>query len=624
MEQQGGSTFQEFHLDETTNVLQIENLKFFDNEKINGIAYHPTQNLIYGVLLGDPYRLCRIDANYQLEVIRELPLPKDMLFVSGDVSPDERYLVLIGYNPDVSTNYLALIDLEDGNFTTTVVPATTTSSEHRTVYCADIAFHPTTGKLYGFDHLSGRIITIDLSEHEIDNTSYPVTDVVKGNVPSIFFTAFGELYGVGAPNAGYATNRNFYHFDVGSGEVTLLEQLNYEGNQDACSCPFKVKLLNRVSVRQASACTELSFEFTLINRTDRVQTGLRLSDTFPNSLLIKSIAPLPFTGEIISGIGSNILDIHNIELPIGVHQLQIVVKVGENTPYLDEFNVAYLEGLVWNSNEELKTIPSDDPETAVPNDPTYFAIRPLSVNFAEAEVFICPDSSIWLQPNLPGQVNYQWSTGETAPTIVVHAPGIYAVTVASPCEQAVGEVLVSSSSVEVELGPDLQLERGQQWEIEPQIQSTSGIQSYFWASSGNEALECSTCSTLAVTAIQNEEISLQVLNENGCPANDILSIQVKEFGVYAPTAFSPNGDQINDIFYLQSRQDYTIQNFRIFDRWGGLVFYSPNGTTNSSRIGWNGEAQGKAVAIGVYVWMAEIINLLGESQLISGEVTVVR
>ncbi len=624
LEQQGGTTFQEFFLDEGNNTLAIENLIFFDHLQINGIAYHPTQNLIYGVLLGDPYRLCRIDADYELEVIRDLPLPEDMLFVSGDISPDERYLVLLGYNPDVSTNLIALVNLTDGNFTTTVVPITTTSSDHTTVYCADIAFHPTTGQLYGFDHLSGRVITIDLNQNIIDNSTYPPTEVVRGNVPSIFFTALGKLYGVGAANGDYGSSRNFYHFDVGSGEVTILEELNYEGNQDACSCPFKVKLLNRVSTRRTAACTEVSFTFTLMNRTDRIQTDLRLSDTLPASMTIKEISPLPFAGEIVSGIGANILEINDIKMPIGVDSFRIIVEVAENAPDENVYNYAYLEGLIDDSIEGLKTITSDDPETAVPNDPTYFAIRPMSVYFAETERFLCPDSTIRLQPSLPDQVDFVWSTGETTTSILVNAPGLYTVTVSSPCEQSIGEVQVSNSLIQVDLGADLVIERGQRVELAPEIQSTAGVRSYFWAALSPEALNCNSCATLNIRPLATTDIFLQVMNQDGCRATDELNIRVKDFSVYAPTAFSPNGDQINDIFYLQSHQDYAIHNFRIFDRWGGLVFYSADGTTNSSRIGWNGNRQGQAVTMGVYVWMAEVVDLLGESHLISGEVTVVR
>ncbi|MCB0628103.1 MAG: hypothetical protein KDD15_00170, partial [Lewinella sp.] len=394
LEQQGGTMFQEMFLDPQTNALETIDLQFYNSKKINGIAYHPTQNLIYGVLLGEKYRLCRIDAQYQLEIIKELPLPEDMLFVSGDVSPDERYLVLLGFNRDENTNLIALVDLTTPDFPTRLLETTTTDPVVNAIYCADIAFHPTNGRLFGFDHLSGRLITIDIQKKQIDNTTYPPSEVLQGNVPSIFFNAQGELYGVGSTQPGYTTNRNFYHFDVGNGAVQLLEELSFETNQDGCSCPFKVKLLNRVSERQAFPCAELTFQFTIINRTNRLQPDLNFTDTFPDYMRVLEISPLPFPGEIVSGAGSNVIDIRAIQLPVGVDSFEVRVMVGQNASRTNVYNAAHLDGVIYQEENTPRHIISDDPETPQPNDPTWFFVEPLRVTFPESEVFFCENSTV--------------------------------------------------------------------------------------------------------------------------------------------------------------------------------------------------------------------------------------
>lgn len=624
MEEQGGTSFQELFIDSLNGRLESMDLQFYPGVKINGIAYHPSQNLIYGVLLGKTYRLCRIDGQHQMTILRELPLPENLLFVSGDVSPDERYLVLLGYSPDEPSNMAALIDLTDPDFPTRLIPLTTTSPEHKKIYCADIAFHPTTDRLFGFDDLTDRIITIDLENGMIDNTSYPSTSILRGNVPSIFFDAWGHLYGIGVPDNSYAANRNFYYFDVEDGSVSLRDQLNVESNQDACSCPFKVKLLNRVSSRKAAACTELTFEFTLINRTDRIQRGVTFTDTFPSYTRIRRVEPLPFSGQIVSGTGTNQLEIRNIELPVGSSTFSITLEVLRDAPLTTVLNTAYLDGILLDDLEASVQIHSDDPETPRPEDPTYFAIGPLDVSFPQSEFFICPDSTLEIQAIGPQDAEYRWDTGTLSPSLTVSAPGSYRVTVSSGCETAMGVITVSPSQIQLDLGKERLVEKGQALEILPETTSTSRIHSYSWSSPSPRELQCQHCDRQLITPYRDTELGLQVMNEDGCVATDVVKIRVTDFGLFAPNAFSPNGDQINDVFYLQSRQEYTIRSMRIFDRWGSLVYRSLESHTNQTTAGWDGRSRGQLLRAGVYIWTAEIISLSGKTVQLSGEVNLIR
>lgn len=624
LEEQGGTTFQEVIFDPDSEIPNTQDLKFFPNVKINGIAYHPTQNLIYGVLLGNSYRLCRIDAQYKLEIIRELPLPEQMLFVSGDVSPDERYLVLLGYSPDEATNIIALVDLTDPSFPTQLLQASTTDPETSLIYCADIAFHPTNGQLFGFDHLSGRLITIDLRTKVIDNTNYPPTEILRGNVPSIFFNARGELYGVGSPSQSYATNRNFYHFNVADGSVTLLGKLDFESNQDGCSCPYQVKLLNRVSTRRAVPCTELIFTFTLINRTDREQTNLTFRDTFPDYLRIEEIRPLPFKGDIVRGKGDHVLVLEGIDLPIGRDSFTVRVSVDPSAPMTSVENSAYLDGVIYQEETTPRTIPSDDPETPRPEDPTRFSIETLRVNFLTDQVFLCPNGRVELKPDLPNGLEYKWSTGVETPRLIVEKPGTYAVTVTTPCNEAAGSIDVINSGIKLELGPDLIVERGEAVELQPVIQSTSRISTFLWHSEREGGELCATCTGQAFTARQDDVVSLQVTDENGCSSLDALNIKIRPFDLFVPTAFSPNNDGINDHFFLQSRRSYNIRHFRIFDRWGSLLYARRDIFTNEAEAGWDGRSRNRMLRNGVYIWMAEVVNFAGDVEIVKGEVSLIR
>ena len=74
--------------------------------------------------------------------------------------------------------------------------------------------------------------------------------------------------------------------------------------------------------------------------------------------------------------------------------------------------------------------------------------------------------------------------------------------------------------------------------------------------------------------------------------------------IHFPTAFTPNGDGLNDVFTGKSDLINTIE-VRIFNRWGELIFF-----TNSLDEGWNGMYKGQPVQEGTYVYRAEFTDHL--------------
>jgi gliding motility-associated-like protein len=86
-----------------------------------------------------------------------------------------------------------------------------------------------------------------------------------------------------------------------------------------------------------------------------------------------------------------------------------------------------------------------------------------------------------------------------------------------------------------------------------------------------------------------------------------------------PTAFSPNGDGLNDVFRIITNGEYLIERFSVYDRWGGEIYV---GTGNSAK--WDGTIAGKPADIGDYYYY--IIYTCGASGQLSkkGEVTLVR
>ena len=116
------------------------------------------------------------------------------------------------------------------------------------------------------------------------------------------------------------------------------------------------------------------------------------------------------------------------------------------------------------------------------------------------------------------------------------------------------------------------------------------------------------------------EYLIDIADSHTCITTDTLLMQVlKKPGYYLPTAFTPNGDGLNDIArpYLVGMKG--LKNFSVFNRWGQLVFY-----TTKEGEGWNGKYNGEDLDTGVYIWMLEFYdnsNLLINKK---GTITIIR
>lgn len=88
---------------------------------------------------------------------------------------------------------------------------------------------------------------------------------------------------------------------------------------------------------------------------------------------------------------------------------------------------------------------------------------------------------------------------------------------------------------------------------------------------------------------------------------------------FIPTAFSPNGDGSNEVYYLHGLDGATKMEFIIYNRWGQQVF-----ATTDPTQGWDGNTGGKANPSGVYAYMLKVEQLDGTIEMKSGNITLMR
>lgn len=118
-------------------------------------------------------------------------------------------------------------------------------------------------------------------------------------------------------------------------------------------------------------------------------------------------------------------------------------------------------------------------------------------------------------------------------------------------------------------------------------------------------------------------VCLSVLSANGCGDTTCKDVNIRHnMMFYAPSAFTPNEDGLNDVFHFKGVGFDTEEfEFYVFSRWGEMLFY-----TNDINEGWDGTVKesGLLVPEGVYTWMALVLDFNGVRQRYFGTVTLFR
>lgn len=116
-------------------------------------------------------------------------------------------------------------------------------------------------------------------------------------------------------------------------------------------------------------------------------------------------------------------------------------------------------------------------------------------------------------------------------------------------------------------------------------------------------------------------VRVDVENKYGCLNADSIYVNVQPCcDLYMPTAFTPNGDNNNDLFRPVTIGRQEIITFRIVNRWGNEVFES----ATSDNRGWDGTYGGKPQDLGVYNYYIKYRCLDGNIYEKKGDVTLIR
>ena len=202
---------------------------------------------------------------------------------------------------------------------------------------------------------------------------------------------------------------------------------------------------------------------------------------------------------------------------------------------------------------------------------------------------VCTGQSRILKPK-GNYASYLWNTGATSNTIAVSLPGQYSLFVvdANGCKGADTTIIPSMATPPTAfLGEDTTL-------------CTYGTLVLTLQGSFNQRLWSTGSTASSIKVTQAGSYWLQVTDNNNCKGRDTVVVIQKQCseGLYVPSAFTPNGDGLNDLLRPLLFGNIKFMKFQIFNRWGEIIFQ-----TNTPGQGWDGNYKGQKQDPGVFVWM---------------------
>ncbi|MDA8886244.1 gliding motility-associated C-terminal domain-containing protein [Bacteroidia bacterium] len=190
----------------------------------------------------------------------------------------------------------------------------------------------------------------------------------------------------------------------------------------------------------------------------------------------------------------------------------------------------------------------------------------------------------------PDGISYKWNNGSTSRRFITTSPGIYRVEVedSNGCTKVDSVILSLSQSPSLVLGDDTTICVNSPTKI-----TAPSEYQYEWNNGSTEQ---------SITVTQGGVYSVRIIDEYDCFAEDSVLVTVDADALpnelYVPNAFTPNGDNKNELFPYSERVKQPAYFIHIYTRWGEKIFDS-----QESEIGnWDGFYKDEKVPSEVFIY----------------------
>lgn len=260
-------------------------------------------------------------------------------------------------------------------------------------------------------------------------------------------------------------------------------------------------------------------------------------------------------------------------------------------------------------------------------DSVFLKVVPYPVAEAGADTTICFGSRIQLNARITGS-SVTWSPAVSLldahaarPIAGPSATTNYIVRVTD----TLGCPKTAEDSVLVTVAPIVKANAGRDTVTLPnqplQLQASGGTY-YSWSpETGLDNPAIANPVATLTDAFDSIEYRVRVSDVNGCYGEDAVIVRVfkSTANIFVPSAFTPNGDGKNDILRPLGVGIAELKYFRVFNRWGQMVF---SGT--DFQKGWDGTINGIKQPAGVYVYVTEGKDYLGKTIIRKGTAVLIR
>jgi len=212
--------------------------------------------------------------------------------------------------------------------------------------------------------------------------------------------------------------------------------------------------------------------------------------------------------------------------------------------------------------------------------------------------------------------------------------GIYTITVYSPatgCSSSTDTLIQIGGYPIVKFSQDtITVPTGFLLKLAPEITNATApgilpMKNFAWTPSQDVVCNDAICSTPVANIKNNTCYAVKATNIYGCSGSDTLCVKVFCTGsqVFIPNAFAPRGNlQENVKLIVRASGIASVRSFRVFNRWGKVVFEKNNFPPNSPDFGWDGYVNGRLADQGVYIYTVEVVCENGVPFTYKGNVTL--
>ena len=263
--------------------------------------------------------------------------------------------------------------------------------------------------------------------------------------------------------------------------------------------------------------------------------------------------------------------------------------------------------------------------SCIDTDTLFIEVKPEPNFNAGPDQYICHNDTAQLQAS--GGTNFNWQPSSTLSSNSISNPFAFPLVTTTYIMNATDTnlcpALITDSVIVfvfnggfVQVSNDTTIIFGTTAQLN--VYGSNGSSYLWWPSTG-------LSSTSIANPIANPTITTtyycQTYDVNGCLWTDSVVVKVVlDPIVDLPNAFSPDGDGMNDLFRPIVIGLLSLDDFRVYNRWGQLVF-----ETNDLQQSWDGTYKGKDEDVGVFVWtLSGHASATGDPVFMKGNVTLLR